>query len=399
MDIQNSATTLSLHIERNMTANSATKPIRPNQDAQKRQAEDDFKRSIDQQTKTVAVTERPRDEPQPTRDRVIRDPAVKAPDQEPRPVDGPATADQNAPVEAETEQRVAAAAMGVAQATEAATNAKPLTGATSAALPTDAQNPFTGKSPDNRWLGLQMTQATKANSSNPAPENPDAALTPPTQPPAFSLTFTPFQSGTTDTTAGPELSLTKKAFDKAQLNLGTTGATEHALLSPPDISAPTTPFVPVQMAPTSPAWQSALLNPGEIVDQVRIQILAGAKAGEKKISVQMQPPELGKLNIELSLNDKQIEARIYTEHQAVREVVLSQMEQLRAQLSQEGWTVGKIEVNIGTFREQHEQRTPGALGSGRGGRGRAGIEEIPTSESTQREWRPPGIGGRINLVV
>lgn len=178
---------------------------------------------------------------------------------------------------------------------------------------------------------------------------------------------------------------------------------ESSLTPPTGVPSAEAAVNPAQISQAAPVWQNSPVNPADIIDQVRVQILQGSKSGEKKITMQLQPPELGKMSIELSLSDKQIEARIYTEHQVVREVVLSQIEQLRSQLAQEGWNLNKVDVNIGTFREQQDQTAQAALQSLRAGyRGGAAAGQDGQTESAdtaQRVWQPPGLGRRVNLIV
>lgn len=200
---------------------------------------------------------------------------------------------------------------------------------------------------------------------------------------------------------GTDLNLLRKAGEKIHgiQPEQTPQEMPQAVVQPPYPSAPIQSTANVGQ--TAPAWQSTLVNPGEVIDQVRINILQGAQNGQKKVTIQLQPPELGKLNIELSLSDKQIEARIYTEHQTVREVILSQIEQLRSQLSQDGLNLGRIDVSVGTFREADSQQSQNGLLSFRTGRGGSGGNgaEVSAADSTVREWQPPGIGGRVNLIA
>jgi len=209
-------------------------------------------------------------------------------------------------------------------------------------------------------------------------------------------------SASEEATEGMDLALLKKAGEKSH------GAhpeqTPQEVVQPPVQNLYTSASIqsPADVGQTTPTWQSTLVNSGEIIDQIRINLLQSSQNGQKKVTIQLQPPELGKLNIELSLSDKQIEARIYTEHQAVREVILSQIEQLRSQLSQDGLNLGRVDVSVGTFREPESQQAQNGLFSfrtGRGGGSGADVGEISTDESVLRQWQPPGIGGRVNLIV
>lgn len=388
---------LNLQVERPQPSPLEKRPARPDPSERRKQADDDFEKSLTQQSRAISISEPPRDEPQPTNDDLVREPS-----REPPPEDASVEPDAETPaVPTETEtksgQNQADAVFQLISHAEA-DSVKTLPNA--AGLPehpVQTTSKLTGQEIEARSTDKPIT-LTKENLSPSTPNSEkNSAVTLQSQPPPV-----PSASASPAAPSGLlEITQSRKHVDKSLTNLSAPDLANSQLLQTPTALADTATFTPVQSIPTPPAWQSALLNPGEILDQVRIQLLTGAKTGEKRISVQMQPPELGKLNIELSLNDKQIEARIYTEHQAVREVVLSQLEQLRAQLSQEGWTLGKVDVNIGTFREQQDQKSFEGTSFGRFGRGGGhGLNDTQTvSEPTVREWRPPGLGARINVIV
>jgi len=252
---------------------------------------------------------------------------------------------------------------------------------------------------ENKIISQQKIQPKETSVANQGGEN--IVETAPAPPPKVHPPWMVSEKGE-DPGSEVEFSLPKKGAEKTLTNPGHQTIPENNVFNAHNMPTSELQSVPINAAPPLPIWQTAQVNLPEIIDQVRVHILQGSKAGDKRVTLQLQPPELGKVNIELSLSDKQIEARIYTEHQAVREVILSQIEQLRAQLAQDGWNLSKVDVNIGTFQEQQNQRAQNGLFSFRTGhKGRSGAStgNLAAVDSPLREWQPPGLGRRINIIA
>jgi flagellar hook-length control protein FliK len=93
--------------------------------------------------------------------------------------------------------------------------------------------------------------------------------------------------------------------------------------------------------------------------------------GDNKISIRLYPPELGKVEIEVAVKGNQVNARILTENQAVKEVVLGNLEQLRSSIQNLEYNIQKIEVELGSFKNGFEHRSanePDSQGQSSGNR-------------------------------
>jgi len=129
--------------------------------------------------------------------------------------------------------------------------------------------------------------------------------------------------------------------------------------------------------------------------------------GENKVNIQLQPPELGKVEVELFLKDNQISAKINTENIAVKEVIMSNMEQLKSNLQNMGHQIDKLEVEVGGFKNQTDHHF-GNESSGDGKR--KGSSDGGGSVSGEAEILPPNkirnhqavtlyLGRSINVII
>jgi len=83
---------------------------------------------------------------------------------------------------------------------------------------------------------------------------------------------------------------------------------------------------------------------------VEAATLAPALPGNR-IRIALSPAHLGDLLIELSFQGSLLQGRIRTETDAARDLIVSQLDQLRASLEGQGIQVGEFQVNVeGSFR-------------------------------------------------
>ena len=127
--------------------------------------------------------------------------------------------------------------------------------------------------------------------------------------------------------------------------------------------------------------------------------------GESRVTMQLQPPELGKVEVELLIKDNQVTAKINTESIAVKEVILSNLDQLKSNLASAGTGVDKFDVEVGGFKNQLDQHFSD------GGSGGSGNREKGNEGGTQDPNEPmPGkiknhqalthfLGRSINVVI
>ncbi len=405
MNIQNtSASTLNLQFEKSRDASREFSLPKVERKEKRSEPDKRFESTIAEQSRNATVQEEPPKNLKPAAEAVKNDTPGTSQDAAPQETPAPVKESSEAGgVENIAEQGQAEAAMKLSQLlTE------------NAVTPQQPSKELTVDSPKTTFLNIITAAGTKTGAqlnnqteklllSDQSEKN--SSETSSTQSTIVDPSWLKTEQGdltSSEPLPGFDLNHTKKTVEKPPVNNSSQFHPDHNLINPQILTTATNLPGPVNIAQSIPIWQNSQINPTELIDQVKIHILQGSKAGEKRITLQLQPPELGKVNVELSVSDKQIEARIYTEHQAVREVILSQIEQLRAQLAQEGWNLSKIDVNIGTFREQNDQRTHSGQISARtghteGGSGDGG--DSASSESSLREWQPPGLGRRVNLIA
>jgi flagellar hook-length control protein FliK len=132
----------------------------------------------------------------------------------------------------------------------------------------------------------------------------------------------------------------------AGMNLGSSTST-HATQT-----AAATAAIAAHVA--SPGWDRGL---GEKVLWMAGQQLQVAE-------LHLNPPELGPLQITLTVNNDQASAQFVSQHASVREAIEAAMPRLREMLAEGGITLGNANVGAESFREQAQQDTRSHLSRG-----------------------------------
>ena len=88
-----------------------------------------------------------------------------------------------------------------------------------------------------------------------------------------------------------------------------------------------------------------------IFDQIERGIVKNATDGSKQIVLRLDPPELGKLTLSLTVAQGEVKAVIRTESTATTQVVSEQLAQLKQSLEEQGFKVSSLEVE--TRAESH----------------------------------------------
>lgn len=95
-----------------------------------------------------------------------------------------------------------------------------------------------------------------------------------------------------------------------------------------------------------------------MVDRMRWML----RAGRHTSRLELNPPELGRLDLEVVLDRGVLRAHIGAENLAVKHLIESNLGQLRDQLSQLGVTVEKFDVMVGLANKDFGDRPQGRLG-------------------------------------
>lgn len=160
-------------------------------------------------------------------------------------------------------------------------------------------------------------------------------------------------------------------FDTAlALSQTSSGSSAAAQAAPAPTTAATTASIPLPLH--HPQWQDAFAS--RVVWQV--------KDGLQQVNVAINPPELGPIEVRMSLQDDKVSAHFVTAHHAVRQVIEDAMPRLREMLSQSGLNLADANV----FQQapgrdgQAQQFTGGAANLE--GHELAGAEDDVTSHTT-----------------
>jgi flagellar hook-length control protein FliK len=100
------------------------------------------------------------------------------------------------------------------------------------------------------------------------------------------------------------------------------------------------------------------------------------RAGEQKTSLQIRPPELGRLDLDLVIRQGHVSAHLNAENPMVKELIEANLQQLKQQLNNLGLTVERFEVHAGLDDRRFadgQGRTGGRSGR-RGGAKASGLQ-------------------------
>jgi flagellar hook-length control protein FliK len=136
----------------------------------------------------------------------------------------------------------------------------------------------------------------------------------------------------------------------------------------------------------SPGWRDSFAE--------RVTWVAAAR--QPSAEMQINPPNLGPVEIRVSMNADQASLSFFSPHAAVREAIQAALPRLIDGFSASGLTLGNVFVGTQSQSDQN----PGQSGQGAPFAGRAG--ENPPSMDVIRQvtWLQPGVGlGRVDLFA
>ena len=92
---------------------------------------------------------------------------------------------------------------------------------------------------------------------------------------------------------------------------------------------------------------ASFLEAKSITAQVRDALKPMVTEGPNELSVQLDPPEWGKIHLKVSLDQNDVHLRVVAEHSFVKEALDRGIHQLRQGLSSEGLNLGNVHVGLG----------------------------------------------------
>jgi flagellar hook-length control protein FliK len=141
-----------------------------------------------------------------------------------------------------------------------------------------------------------------------------------------------------------------------------------------------------------------------IVNSVQDGIKMMVSEGDSRAVIQLHPPELGKIQVELIVKDNQVSAKINTDNVAVKEVILTNLNQLKSNIENAGIQVEKFDVEVGGFKNQFDGELSGGSSNSGERRENSGHQELQDND-----WLPDKVikqqalnyflGRSINFLV
>ena len=113
---------------------------------------------------------------------------------------------------------------------------------------------------------------------------------------------------------------------------------------PPNIGSPTSSDI-INNVKQQPGPARNLL-PAYLINQVGKQISRSILRGERVIRLQLKPPELGTVKIEMNIKDNILKLGMIAENSSVKELLLSNVHELKQALVEQGVKLDKLDVQI-----------------------------------------------------
>lgn len=106
--------------------------------------------------------------------------------------------------------------------------------------------------------------------------------------------------------------------------------------------------------------------PAYLIDQVVKQISRSILRGERVIRLQLKPPELGVLKVEVDIKDNILKLGMTTENSSVKQLLLSNVHELRAALIEQGVKLERFDVQMNYNFDQSLANSKEGLKEGQG---------------------------------
>jgi flagellar hook-length control protein FliK len=142
---------------------------------------------------------------------------------------------------------------------------------------------------------------------------------------------------------------------------------------------------------------------GKVGSQIIRSITYLAGGDSKEMLVRLEPPELGRLQLRMALADGELSARMVVENKAVKELVESQLPQLRQGLQDQGFQVDKLLVETrsedggnSAFKQGRNEST-GPDKQGQAAESLTEVEPVTDPQELRRSGRTDG--GRIDYLA
>jgi flagellar hook-length control protein FliK len=173
------------------------------------------------------------------------------------------------------------------------------------------------------------------------------------------------------------------------------GKTTEPIFNPVESLAPTQPVKEnVAVAPKVTASLDGEELKAQMISHVKLMV----KDGVSKIQIQLEPAELGKMELSLVVERDLVAARFVTENQGVQSLIEANLPELRSSLEEAGLRVDLLQVGVetGANPQQQEETTAGSHQFKRNSPWNSSVEMLVSEENifADEAWH-----GTVNLRV
>ena len=102
----------------------------------------------------------------------------------------------------------------------------------------------------------------------------------------------------------------------------------------------------------------------DILQQVSQKLVWSVRNGEEKIKLQLEPPQLGSLYIEIGRQKDVLQATIWTNNQVTKELLESHQLELQRILKEDGFHLGQFDVFVNSQMKSFQERMEGHMEQG-----------------------------------
>ena len=137
----------------------------------------------------------------------------------------------------------------------------------------------------------------------------------------------------------------------------------------------------------------------DVFDQIVQRAAVHVKSDQGEIRIDLKPEFLGHVRLQIVTENQQVTVRILTELPMVRDMIESNIHQLKSDLQQQGLQVERVEVAVSDDPRQHQGRQ---ARTGAGRKGHANGDVAPAAAETSARLRPEaayrwGLGGQTTI--
>ncbi|MBI5521274.1 MAG: flagellar hook-length control protein FliK [Desulfarculus sp.] len=143
--------------------------------------------------------------------------------------------------------------------------------------------------------------------------------------------------------------------------------------------------------------------PGYVVRQVGQQMAQMVARQENSLRLELKPPSLGEVSLELTVKDGVVKATMLTDTVAAKNILESGLDQLKQQLDMQGLKVERVEIMVNPDAQRQEAQAQSGFGrrrQGAGGQGGGAADPLEGLESAEAVLAgQTAASGRINLFA